>query len=141
MLAQVALSQQVALARIPCLAQLHPQAAVAVVMAVALVARAVLAEAVVVAEVSVQAAQAQALLIKDMLAAQISMLALTVVEVEAVVRLLLVQMEQVPVLRTVATVALDLQITQPSELQQVAAAVAAVVRKQEQAAQAQTVQV
>ena len=110
-------------------------------MAVALVARAVLAEAVVVAEVSVQAAQAQALLIKDMLAAQISMLALTVVEVEAVVRLLLVQMEQVPVLRTVATVALDLQITQPSELQQVAAAVAAVVRKQEQAAQEQTVQV
>ena len=141
MLAQVALSQQVALARIPCLAQLHPQAAVAVVMAVALVARAVLAEAVVVAEVSVQAAQAQALLIKDMLAALISILALTVVEVEAVVRLLLVQMEQVPVLRTVATVALDLQITQPSELQQVAAAVAAVVRKEEQAAQAQTVQV
>ena len=37
--------------------------------------------------------------------------------------------------------ALDLQITQRLELQQGAAAVAAVVRKEEQAAQAQTVQV
>ena len=112
-----------------------------VVEATALTALEELAEAVVVVEVSVQAAQAQALLIKDMLAALISILALAVVEVEAVVRLLLVQMEQVPVLRTVATVALDLQMTQPLELQQGVAAVAAVVRKQEQAAQAQTVQV
>ena len=65
-----------------------------VVKATALPALEELAEAVVVVELSVQAAQAQALLIKDMLAAQISILALReiVLGVEAVVRRLLVEM-------------------------------------------------
>ena len=61
-----------------------------VVEATALAALEELAEAVVVVELSAQAGQAQVLLIKDMLAELISILALTVVEVEAVVRLLLV---------------------------------------------------
>ena len=65
-----------------------------VVQATALAALEELAEAVVVVELSVQAAQAQALLIKDMLAAQISILGLReiVLGVEAVVRRLLVEM-------------------------------------------------
>jgi len=114
---------------------------VAVVKALARMALLALAEAVAEAEVSVQAAQALALLIRGMLAAQISILALTVVEAEAVVRMVLVQMEQVPVHKTAATVALDLQMTQRLELQQGAVVAVVVVPRTEQAVQAQTVQV